>query len=113
MRKEEFCTIKEKTLYVRVPGELDHHSADQISREADYLVQTEAVQEILFDFSDTIFCDSSGIGMLMGRYKRMQALGGCVRAIEVQDRVAKILMLSGVLKIIPVERKTGGEENEK
>ena len=46
--------------------------------------------------------------MLMGRYKMMRALGGTVRAVRVQERVSKILMLSGVMKIIPVESKQGG-----
>ena len=79
-------------------------------RLADHLVQTRDIREIVFDFSQTTFCDSSGIGMLMGRYKIMRALGGSVRAVQVQQRVAKILMLSGVMKIIPVEQGQGGEE---
>lgn len=110
MQTEKKWNVKDKVLYIQVPGELDHHSADQISRKADYLVQTEDIREIVFDFSKTTFCDSSGIGMLMGRYKMMQALGGTVRAVQVQERVAKILMLSGVLKIIPVERMQGGRQ---
>lgn len=110
MTTEGICTLKDKTLYVRVPGELDHHSADRICREADGLVQMKDVREIVFDFSATTFCDSSGIGMLMGRYKMMHALGGSVRAVQVQERVAKILMLSGVMKIIPVERMQGGKQ---
>ena len=61
-------------------------------------------REVVFDFSGTTFCDSSGIGMLMGRYKIMQALGGSVRAVKVQDRVERILLLSGVMRVIPVER---------
>ena len=46
----------------------------------------------------------------MGRYKTMQALGGTVRAVRVRERVARILMLSGVMKLIPVERMQGGEK---
>lgn len=103
MQKEQ--RIVDKTLWIRVPRELDHHSAEQICRRADRLVQQREIREIVFDFSDTVFCDSSGIGMLMGRYKIMRALGGSVRAIEVDARVRKILMLSGIMKIIPVERK--------
>ena len=57
--------IKDKVLWIEMPGELDHHSADQISREEDRLVRERDIREIVFDFSDTVFCDSSGIGMLM------------------------------------------------
>ena len=68
------------TLRIPGPAELDHHSAEQICARADELVRTRDIREIIFDFSATVFCDSSGIGMLMGRYKIMQALGGTVKA---------------------------------
>lgn len=103
--------VEQGSLYIRVPAELDHHSADAICARADELIKTQDIREIVFDFSQTVFCDSSGIGMLMGRYKMMRALGGDVRAVRVGDRVAKILMLSGVMKIIPVERTQGGKES--
>lgn len=101
--------IEGKTLWIQVPKELDHHSAERICREADRLVKEMDVKEIVFNFSDTAFCDSSGIGMLMGRYKMMRALGGTVRAVQVRERVGRILMLSGIMKIIPVETITGGD----
>lgn len=101
--------IEGKTLWIQVPKELDHHSAEQICQEADRLVRENDIEEVVFDFSDTVFCDSSGIGMLMGRYKMMRALGGTVRAVRVKERVGRILMLSGIMKIIPVEAMTGGD----
>ena len=102
--------VENRSLRIRVPAELDHHSAAQICAQADELVRTQDIREIVFDFSRTVFCDSSGVGMLMGRYKMMQALGGTVKAVRVQGRVERILMLSGVMKVIPVERMQGGEE---
>lgn len=104
--------ITGKTLWIRMPGELDHHSARQICQRADKLVKERDIREIVFDFSKTVFCDSSGIGMLMGRYKIMKALGGSVRVVEAQERVRRILMLSGIMKIISVESKAGGMHNE-
>ena len=105
---KERMKLEKQTLYIRVPMELDHHSADAICRRADELVQAKDVREIVFDFSETEFCDSSGIGMLMGRYKMMQALGGTVRAVRVGQRVERSLVLSGVRKLIPVEEMRGG-----
>ena len=102
--------VENRSLRIRVPAELDHHSAAQICAQADELVRTQDIREIVFDFSRTVFCDSSGVGMLMGWYKMMQALGGTVKAVRVQGRVERILMLSGVMKVIPVERMQGGEE---
>ena len=105
--------VENRSLRIRVPAELDHHSAAQICTQADELVRTQDIREIVFDFSRTVFCDSSGVGMLMGRYKMMQALGGTVKAVRVQGRVERILMLSGVMKVIPVEREQGGNDDEK
>ena len=105
--------VESRSLRIRVPAELDHHSAAQICAQADELVRTQDIREIVFDFSRTVFCDSSGVGMLMGRYKMMQALGGTVKAVRVQGRVERILMLSGVMKVIPVEREQGGNDDEK
>lgn len=99
--------LRGNALRAMVPEELDHHSADRLTREIDELVRERDIREIVFDFSGTTFCDSSGIGMLMGRYKMMRALGGSVRAVEVGDRVHRILMLSGVMRLIPVEPKGG------
>ena len=105
--------VENRSLRIRVPAELDHHSAAQLCAQADELVRTQDIREIVFDFSRTVFCDSSGVGMLMGRYKMMQALGGTVKAVRVQGRVERILMLSGVMKVIPVEREQGGNDDEK
>ena len=105
--------VENRSLRIRVPAELDHHSAAQICAQADELVRTQDIRGIVFDFSRTVFCDSSGVGMLMGRYKMMQALGGTVKAVRVQGRVERILMLSGVMKVIPVEREQGGNDDEK
>ena len=105
--------VENRSLRIRVPAELDHHSAAQICAQADELVRTQDIREIVFDFSRTVFCDSSGVGMLMGRYKMMQALGGTVKAVRVQGRVERILMLSGAMKAIPVAREQGGNDDEK
>lgn len=91
-------------LIIRVPEELDHHAADEIREQADYLLKRENIQKLIFDFTETIFCDSSGIGMLMGRYKIMHALGGQIQAIHVNEGVHRILVMSGVTKLVSVER---------
>lgn len=91
------------TLIVRVPEELDHHTAEEIREEADFLLKTQEIRKLVFDFSNTAFCDSSGIGMLMGRYKIMHALGGQVQAVHVSGNVSRILRMSGVAKLILVE----------
>ena len=94
---------KKDTLYVTVPAEVDHCLTDALREEIDRRLQTEDIKVLKFDFRDTEFMDSSGIGLLMGRYKLMRAIGGEVRITRAGERIQKILMLSGIHKIIPIE----------
>lgn len=90
-------------LYIRVPKEVDHCFADELRENLDRQIELEDIGSLIFDFSETEFMDSSGIGMLMGRYKIMKALGGTVRGIHVDSHIFRILSMSGIHKIIPLE----------
>lgn len=90
-------------LVVKVPKEVDHCFADGIREEVDRRIQMEDIKILEFDFQETEFMDSSGVGLLMGRYKLMRALGGEVIITHAGERMKKVLMLSGVHKIIPME----------
>lgn len=92
-------------LMVKVPAEVDHCFADEVREEVDRKLQTEDIKILVFDFGETEFMDSSGIGLLMGRYKLMKALGGTVQIVGAGERIRKILMLSGIHKIISIEKE--------
>lgn len=96
---------REKTLIIQVPAEVDHCFADEIREEVDRILQTKEINQLEFDFKDTVFMDSSGIGLLMGRFKLMTNLGGKVVITHAGDRIQKILMLSGIHKIIPIRKE--------
>lgn len=100
---EKLVQRKDNTLVVRIPVEVDHCFADAVREEVDRRLQTEEINVLEFDFEETEFMDSSGIGLLMGRYKLMKALGGKVCITNASERIRKILMLSGIHKIIPME----------
>ena len=93
-------------LVVRLPQEVDHHKTEAIRIQVDQMIRKEPVTEVEFDFSRTMFMDSAGIGMIMGRYKLMQSLGGKVTAIHVNQRVRRILLLSGIYKIVGIYEDT-------
>ena len=95
-RKEYGCLI------LRMPAELDHHAAEFLKEEADGLILKYPVRSLVFDFSDTRFMDSSGIGVIMGRYQKMNYLGGEVAAIHVNKRIRRIFQLSGLYKIVHI-----------
>lgn len=87
-------------LIVRVAGELDHHFADEIRMRIDAEIMKPPVKNILFDFNNLSFMDSSGIGMIMGRYKKIKALGGKAWIICNNPNATRILEMSGVFKYI-------------
>ena len=87
-------------LIVQVAGELDHHFADEIRMRIDAEIMKPPVRNILFDFNRLSFMDSSGIGMIMGRYKKIKALGGKAWIICNNPNATRILEMSGVFKVI-------------
>lgn len=94
--------VIDNCLMIRLPREVDHHEAGQICRQADRLLLDERVSNVVFDFEDTQFMDSSGIGIIMGRYKKISCLGGKVYAIHVGKQIYRILNLSGLCQILEI-----------
>ena len=91
-------------LIIQVPKELDHHQANQLRTETDMLIENYHVKQLVFDFAGTDFMDSSGIGVIIGRCKNMNFYGGEVKAKNLNGRVEKIFAVSGLKKIIKIER---------
>lgn len=92
--------VEENCLTIFLPGELDHHNAEEIRKGADKLIEENHIKCVIFDFQETNFMDSSGIGVIMGRCKMVYLLGGEVWAVHANERMKKILTMSGVTKII-------------
>jgi stage II sporulation protein AA (anti-sigma F factor antagonist) len=99
---EDFFKVKGTSLTIFVPGELDHHNAEKIRTGADKIIERQNIRSVIFDFEKTNFMDSSGIGVIMGRYKNLRCMGGKVIAINVSERLQKILTLSGIYKIVEI-----------
>lgn len=89
-------------LMVRMPPEIDHHKSVYISKNADQMILKEGVENVVFDFEDTTFMDSSGIGIIIGRVKKIACFGGKVFAINTNQRIRKTLMISGLHKVIEI-----------
>ncbi len=94
--------IGQGKLRVVVPRELDHHLAVQLKEEADLLIETYHVKTLVFDFSNTEFMDSSGIGVLIGRSRNLSFSGGNVVAVNLSPRVEQIFRISGLQRLITV-----------
>ena len=92
-------------LTIGMPRELDPHCASQLRAEADLLISSYAVNKLIFDFSGTEFMDSSGIGVLIGRCKNMNYAGGRVEAKNLNERIRKIFVVSGLHKLIEIHNE--------
>jgi len=88
-------------LIAKIRGEIDHHTADKIRHAVESRYAGSAAKNIVFDFAHVGFMDSSGIGMVIGRFKEAQKAGGQVFAINIGSDIARIFEISGLKKIIP------------
>ena len=87
---------KYRTLVAVLEGDIDHHSAENLRERIDREFSRTGAVNIAFDFSHVSFMDSSGIGLIMGRYKKVNALGGKVIIYGLSDGVRRIIDMSGV-----------------
>ena len=95
---------KENILTIRIEGEIDHHSAGEIRDWIDDYIKKSNTKYIIMDFSKVGFMDSSGIGMVMGRYKNIRRLGGELCIVSANAAVKRILDMSGITSVIPVHK---------
>ena len=86
-------------LYVPLCGEIDHHCAAAIREEIDTALYACAPKTLVLDFSEVSFMDSSGIGLIMGRYRILQPLGGSIVLQSPAPHISRILRLAGMERI--------------
>lgn len=101
-RKGEEFVVIDNYLCIRMPKEVDHHGAAGIRECADRLILDDKVKNIVFDFEDTTFMDSSGLGIIIGRYRKISCFGGKVYAINTSDRIGRLLKASGMSSVIEI-----------
>ena len=94
-----------KNLILKITEELDHHTVEKLRRKADFEIEKHIPRNVIFDFSDVTFMDSAGIGLIIGRYKNITSLGGKLEVINVKETVNKILIMSGINKIININKE--------
>ena len=90
-------------------GEIDHHTAVQIRTAIDELLYEEHPKKTVLDLSQIEFMDSSGLGLIMGRFSVMRELGGTLAVWDPSPETAKILALAGMERIVSIEYPEGKE----
>ena len=92
--------IARGTLTVHLVGELDHRMAADVRHELDRLIDETRVRRLVFDVSRLEFMDSSGIGLIIGRYKRLSRRGGSVAVADPDQRIDRLFQMSGVYQVV-------------
>lgn len=100
---------QDKQLVFEMEEEIDEYSVQNIKRRMDNEIQRYMPKEVIFDFSNVSFMDSAGIGLVIGRYKLIDMIGGELKVANVNLQIQKIFEMSGLLKLIPVECKNKKE----
>ncbi len=97
-------------LKIIISGEIDHHSAVWVRNEIDAKISEMRPKEAVMDLSGIDFMDSSGLGLIMGRYTKMKAVGGELTLLDPSERLMKIFKLAGLEKIVRIEYGVDAEE---
>lgn len=108
MFSHEMC---DGVLSVKLMGEIDHHSAVGVRADIDSLIFESRPRKIVLDLSEISFMDSSGLGLIMGRYALARDLGCAMALRSPSVAVMKILTLAGMERMIKIE-KDGGKNEE-
>ena len=100
---------KDKRLIFEIEEDIDECCVQKIRRRIDNEIQRYMPKEVIFDFSNVSFMDSAGIGLIIGRYKLINMIGGELKIANVNTQIKKIFEMSGLLRLIPVEQKNKKE----
>lgn len=94
--------VSENILIASIKGDVDHHSAASLRRSIDESMKESELKNLVMDFSEVDFMDSSGIGVVLGRYKRIEKYGGKFCISGCSNHIRRLMEISGVLSLIPV-----------
>ncbi|GAB7386200.1 anti-sigma F factor antagonist [Bacillaceae bacterium] len=95
--------ILEDVLIVRLYGELDHHTSDQLRTSVEEMIEKHDIHHIVLSLADLRFMDSSGIGVILGRYKQIAQKGGKMVVCSINPTIHRLFELSGLFKILKIK----------
>lgn len=94
--------IQGDTLVVRLEGELDHHTAERVREQVEAELDRGLTENLVINLEGLQFMDSSGLGVILGRYKRVTQNGGRMALCSVNDQLMKLFEMSGMMKILRI-----------
>ncbi|MCL6570479.1 MAG: anti-sigma F factor antagonist [Bacillus sp. (in: Bacteria)] len=110
---------KHNILVIRLSGELDHHTADELRAKVITVIEKNEIRHIILNLEQLTFMDSSGLGVILGRYKQVKQVQGEMVVCAISPAIQRLFDLSGLFKIIKMEQteesalqRLGGGLNE-
>ncbi|MDY0405651.1 anti-sigma F factor antagonist [Virgibacillus sp. 179-BFC.A HS] len=95
--------VKKDVLVVRLDGELDHHESEKLRKDWKEMLESKPVKNVILNLESVTFMDSSGLGVVLGRYKEVLQLGGEMVVCSISPAVKRLFEMSGMFKIIRLE----------
>lgn len=95
--------VKRDVLLIRISGELDHHTADELREQATKAIENEGIRHIVMNLEHLTFMDSSGLGVILGRYKQIKQLHGEMVVCAISPPIKRLFDMSGLFKIIRLD----------
>lgn len=96
--------IRRYILYVRLEGELDQHTVENLRIRVSELIDKYNIRYLVLNFNKLIFMDSSGIGFIIGRYHTLRRSGGGIFLCSMNEQIRRIVMLSGLAKLCVIKK---------
>jgi stage II sporulation protein AA (anti-sigma F factor antagonist) len=94
---------KNDVLCIRLSGELDHHTADELRERATAVIEKNDIRHIVLNLEHLSFMDSSGLGVILGRYKQIKQVHGEMVVCAISPAIQRLFDMSGLFKIIKME----------
>ena len=99
-------SYEDNVLTVFLSGEIDHHNAPQIREAIDECVAFRQPDRLILDFGDVTFMDSSGIGLVMGRYRVLSGTGAQIHITYMSPQIYKVMKLAGMERLVFLDKTT-------
>ena len=98
-----YITFEEESMTAKINGDIDHHTAGEIRTEIDMAIADHKPHMLYIDFSGVSFMDSSGIGLIMGRFKQMQLIDGELKVVGASTQLKKVMRIAGLDRLAVVD----------
>lgn len=107
-------TVNDGLMVAKLSGEIDHHMAPKIREEIDSRIDSARPKSLILDYAEVSFMDSSGIGLVMGRYKQMKEINGNLKLRNTSQHITKVMKLAGLDRLAEIENETkrGDKKND-